>query len=358
MIPLVFAAVVAAEGLQPSTLAGVTLGNSVANVLSQHPAAQKAADSSARWWTWSDDGGGTVIVTADDNGKVNRVDFVSAKGATNSIDLPCAGIIPVQDSQAHLERALKPTACSAYNGAAYGVPGGSVVEVRFSDFNAGSLVEATWYRPSVNDPTPVGQLPEVVAYLMPVLASTGRAARINYGGECPAKDDGTHDMLSPTVFLQPAGTATGMDAVSNIFRDDPNVAFEHDRFGLLRITIGSVSTALLQTKIRSVALSTRERYNADSALEAIMATPEADAAGRSLNVFRWKGRLRMIVVISPGEPPKDAPHLPSELQNVTLDEAFEVVAKTFQGIVSYGACKTSDGRTLFQINFIVGMREP
>jgi len=80
MHDVVLAAVLAAGSrAQPSTLAGMTLGNNVAQVLSRHPDAQKSADSSVRWWTWSVDGGGTVIVTADDGHKINRVDSSRTK---------------------------------------------------------------------------------------------------------------------------------------------------------------------------------------------------------------------------------------------------------------------------------------
>jgi hypothetical protein len=359
MHDVVLAAVLAAGSrAQPSTLAGMTLGNNVAQVLSRHPDAQKSADSSVRWWTWSVDGGGTVIVTADDSDKINRVDFIADKGATNTIDVPCAGVIPVQASPAYLEQALKTTPCSAYNGAAYGVPGGSVVDVRFAGIDSGSLIEARWYRPTADNPSPVGELREVLDYVRPVLPSIGGGVVISSAGACPANDNGTQDIFFPSVYLQPAKGRTGVDALRQIFRDDPNVTIVQGQSRPLRISIGSVSSALFATRIDRLALNSRARYDPQLSLSAIMATPEvATAEGGSNAQFIWRGRLRMICCAIPqigANPPEDAPHLPSIMQNITVDEAFDAVARTFKGFVTYTSCTQPDGETLFQLDHVRG----
>jgi hypothetical protein len=40
------------------------------------------------------------------------------------------------------------------------------------------------------------------------------------------------------------------------------------------------------------------------------------------------------------------------MQNVTIDSALDAVARTFTGIVMYGACMQPDGKSLFRLNFI------
>ena len=210
MIPLVLAALVAAGGeLQGPTLAGVTLGGDLTQVLSQHPGAQRSASPGQRW-VWSRHGGGMVTVTADDLGNITRVDFVANKGLNNNIDLPCVGVFPVQDSAVNLNFALGKTACGAFNGALYGLPDRSLVDVRFDGPGDGRLIEATWYRPSDQNPSPVGHMNAVIHYLRPA-AQYGGAGRIYYAGECQAPGKDTSEfwqLLFPAVYLQPAATGS------------------------------------------------------------------------------------------------------------------------------------------------------
>lgn len=166
MIPFVLAAVVAVGGeSQTVTLAGVTLGSNLAQVLSAHPGA-KGTNGVGRWRRWSRRGGGTLTVTADDAGNITRVDFLANRDEKDSIDLPCVGAFAVRGSHVNLELALNKTACSAFNGATYGLPDRSVVAVRFDGSGDGQLVEATWYSPSDENPSPVGHMAAVVDYMV------------------------------------------------------------------------------------------------------------------------------------------------------------------------------------------------
>ena len=160
MIPVVLATVA-----ELSTLAGVTLGNNVRQVLLEHPKARRSANASGNVWLWSRRGGGAVTVTADDAGNVTRIAFVAARGEEGNFDLPCVGAFPVRESDVGLNFDLGKTACSAFNGLTYAVPDRSVVEVRFED---AQLVEAVWYRPSKKNPSPVGHMPAILDYLRPV----------------------------------------------------------------------------------------------------------------------------------------------------------------------------------------------
>ncbi|MGA2759586.1 MAG: hypothetical protein ABSF08_04585 [Candidatus Cybelea sp.] len=283
MIPLVLA----------STLAGVTLGSNLTQVLSEYPGAQRSANPGQRWF-WRRHGGGTVTVTADDLGNITRVDFVADKGQDNSIDLPCVAAFRVQDSHANLESALNKTACSVFNGATYGLPDRSEVEVRFDGLGDGQLIEAVWYRPSDENPTPVGHMKAVIDYLRLVLPNWG-VARIYYAGECqaPGRDStsGFWQLRFPAVYLEPpqAG-ATGITAVRQVFRDDPNVAVMQDRSGMLRISIGNVWTEILQTSMPSVTLDPSEQYTALSALDKIAITADTDTKERGLPFGLCYGR--------------------------------------------------------------------
>lgn len=53
-------------------------------------------------------------------------------------------------------------------------------------------------------------------------------------------------------------------------------------------------------------------------------------------------------------PAEGAPHLPPLMQSVTVDDALNSVARTFEGIVLYGTCSQPDGKELFKIDYIHG----
>jgi hypothetical protein len=346
MIPLVLATVV-----ELHTLAGVTLRSNVTQVLSEHPRAQGAASGSGRWWRWSRRGGGTVTVTADDIGNITRVDFQADKGQDDNIDLPCVGAFPVQDSDVNLNFALRKTACSAFNGVAYGLPDRSVVEVRFNSPGDGQLMEATWYRPSGKNPSPVGHMHSVIDYLRPALTYVGGVARIYYAGECPPKDRASlvQQLVFPSVWFQPPPQgATGTDAIRQIFRDDPNVTVLQGRSGMLRITIGSVSSTVLQTRLPSLKLDPIGQYTEFSAIDEIAFTAGSYAKERGLPF----GAAPYVIDHLVRGPREGDPHLPGMMQNITIDDALDAVAKTFKGIVTYGECKQPDGKTLFRLGFI------
>jgi hypothetical protein len=357
MIPFVLAAVVAVGG-EPwtATLAGVTLGSNVTQVLPEHPGAQGSPNGSGHWWRWSRREGGTVTVTPDDAGNITRVDFQADKGQSNSVDLPCVGAFPVQDSHVDLEFALHKTACSPFNGAAYGLPDRSVVNVRFNGpgdngLGDGQLVEATWYRPTDKNPSPVGHMHSLVDYLRPALKYVGGTARIYYAGECPTKDRSSlvQQLHFPSVWFQPPlPGATGMDAVRQIFSEDPNVTVTQDRFEMLRITIGSVSSTVLQTRIPSLTFDPTAQYTASSATDTIAITADIYAKQHGLPF----GLAPFIIDHLVSGPINGAPHLPAMMQNITIDDALDVVARTFKGIVTYGDCTQPDGKILFRVGFI------
>lgn len=343
VIPLLLAAVVADAG-EARSLAGVTLNSNITQVLSEHPEAQGSANARGHWWRWSRREGGTVTVTADDTDQITRVDFQADRGQDGNIDLPCVGAFPVQDSDVDLNAALSKTPCSAFNGADYGVPDRSLVDVRFDGFGGGQLVEATWYRPSAHNPSPVGHMHSIIDYLRPALENVGEVARIYYASECPMK----RNELDSVWLEPPLQGATGIDAVRQIFRDDPSVTVTQDRSGMVRIVIGSVSSTVLQTRLPSLTLNPFAQYTAASAVDEIAFTADSYAKERRLP-FRLAPYLIDHLASGPGA---GRPHLPATMQNITIDGALDAVAKTFSGIAVYSECGEPDGKILFRPGFI------
>ncbi len=117
-----------------------------------------------------------------------------------------------------------------------------------------------------------------------------------------------------------------------IFRKDHRVAIVQNPRDPFRIRIGTVSGALLQTRIPTLKLNPRQQYNPFEALGALEVTSEFNAAIQKLHLYNglvvMSGRLL--------DPEPDLPHLPPVLKNVTIGQVLDAIAKTFQGIVSYG----------------------
>jgi hypothetical protein len=184
-------------------------------------------------------------------------------------------------------------------------------------------------------------------YLRPVLTSIGGGARINYAGICP----GEGKLLLPRVDAQPApeGT-TGIIAARQIFRNDPQVTVTQEQSGLLRITIGSVSTSILQTRIPTLTLDSDAQYSPASATDMIRFAMHTYAVEHGLDFDTAKHVIDYVV----SGPAEGAPHLPPLMQNVTAGDALDTVARTFKGIVLYGTCSPPDGKELFQIDYMHG----
>lgn len=198
-----------------------------------------------------------------------------------------------------------------------------------------------------------GDFSDLLHYLNPALKSVGGAARIYYAAGCEP-DRKSREGVSigfPAVNLQPPGAATGLAAIHLIFQNNPQVAIIQDRSGVVMITIGNVSTAILQTKISVLNLDLLDQYNADGAINAIESGPEVYAAEQRLKVHPPFG----IVSILESFPPKKAvPHLPAVISNVTVDEALNSVVRTFKGIVIYGICTAPNGEGLFDLDYVEG----
>jgi hypothetical protein len=87
----------------------------------------------------------------------------------------------------------------------------------------------------------------VLKYLGPLLGPAKKSARLYYFETCEANDP--VPIPFPRLRLRPASKdKQGLDAVRDIFADDKRVSVL-ERDGITRINVGTVSPALLQTKI-------------------------------------------------------------------------------------------------------------
>lgn len=172
----------------------------------------------------------------------------------------------------------------------------------------------------------------LVDAIRPELGGVGGSARVYYAGTCSE-----NGMLSlPFIGIDnPGQTSTGLQAIKNIFADDPNVVVDRDSSGMTRIRVGSVSDNLLRTSLSLVRFSERQQYFPWDAMSAIENTAEFRAAEMRL---RLQSALHILDRAEPADFSRTDPHLPPTLRDVTVDQAFDLVAETFKGIVFYAAC--------------------
>jgi len=183
----------------------------------------------------------------------------------------------------------------------------------------------------------------VVAYLRPVLKSSGKAARLSYAGSCRPND---HPFRVPPIGMQsPPSSEVGVAAVRAIFQDNDNVAVTEDPEGLIRIRIGDVRDEILQTKISRLVLRGRTQYDGTLSTVALDNAPEMRAARERLGMGH---PLVHITSDIRGTIPADWTHLPSLISDLTADQILDEIARTFGGIVLYGVCDNpNDIRLVF-----------
>ena len=192
-------------------------------------------------------------------------------------------------------------------------------------------------------------LRRVLKYLWPALRANGGAGSIYFSTKC--HDKGA-TLPFPQVKVQaPSQGKTGLAAIREIFSKDKNVKVIRDQSGMIRVTIGKPhggvlqttigkpQHALLQTRIYSVKLDREEQYTPMWALLAITKSKEFDAALSKLRV----GYPLTLLSGGVNEPDKGRPHLPGSLKDMTLEQALDLVAKTFHCIILYGACEEEGG---------------
>ncbi|HTT98486.1 MAG TPA: hypothetical protein VMF58_10580 [Rhizomicrobium sp.] len=136
--------------------------------------------------------------------------------------------------------------------------------------------------------------------------------------------------------------------VKRMFAPDARVRVTETE-GIVRIYVGDVPKSLLQTKVSHFSFDLDAQYTPEEAMIALVYSPAIDAAAKRLGLHQPDGAIEDVIV----EPPLPArPHLPTVLQDVTLDQALDAVADTFDGIVEFGVCKNGP---IWEANFAGGL---
>jgi hypothetical protein len=166
-------------------------------------------------------------------------------------------------------------------------------------------------------------------------------------GELRASSESSEDLREKKLrnLLKSADPAR----VSYLLATSKKVTISQGKAGQLRVFVGEVSAELLTTKINLVSFGPDERYNAIYAITAITQTKEIQAKLGDLG-------LRQPTTFGPSfilSPDRRLPHLPASIRNVTMEEALDQVAETFDCVIIYAGW-TEDGKRRFDVSYIEG----
>lgn len=179
------------------------------------------------------------------------------------------------------------------------------------------------------------------------LTSTGQAARLYYQGTCQTPTGGWP--LFPEIDIQtPAKDLKGLEAVRAIFRNDSNVVVSEDTSGIIRIRVGNVATAILDTPLPILMIDELSRYKTYPGVIGVIENTEIfETTSAKLNVSQVPIYLEILSTM----PAETDPHLPATLKDTTVDQVLDLDAETFRGTVVYGECLDAKGKGYFDISF-------
>jgi hypothetical protein len=182
---------------------------------------------------------------------------------------------------------------------------------------------------------------QVIERLKSALSSTQYSARMYFhGGTCFG--NGVDALRFPKVeVLPPKDGEHGVSVVRGMFRKNANVLVSVDTSNIVRISVGNVYKPILETRLSSIELSDDARYNPNGPAGAINAIEEAAPVQEAMREYRMHQEpVFSIGLLAPSTP--KLPHLPAKMKDLSLDQALDVIAKTFPGIVVYGECENLD----------------
>jgi hypothetical protein len=194
----------------------------------------------------------------------------------------------------------------------------------------------------------------VLEQVLPALRSTNNAGRIYYEASCPP-GEADYPLAFPRIDVQPPlKGATDVDFVRGIFSQVKENWVVEKVGGIIRIRFGKAPDAILQTRISRLNLNPIQQFNPLPIIDAIVNSPDVRSAMAELHVVVPQRVYSMIIT----PPAEGLPHLPPEISNVTMDQALDMIARTWSGVVLYGACiRTS----MYEVSFadsthVVGSR--
>jgi hypothetical protein len=178
-----------------------------------------------------------------------------------------------------------------------------------------------------------------------VLSKAKVSGSLAYWGRC-----GYHEARPdlPKVRSRPegSGSPTPVDALREMFADDPKMQVTQEADGMIRMFESDVPRDLLEVRISHISFKDPEGRNGvwipRQARRIIVGAPEVQVFMRAYNLG-WVSDVEYVNDIYGGPLPY-LPHVSGDLYNVTLADAMDYVLKTFPGFWVYENCRRVDGK--------------
>lgn len=187
----------------------------------------------------------------------------------------------------------------------------------------------------------------ILRYLQSAL-DEGTSVRLSYSTSCNATSD--FPPIPPVRLSARSKRLTGVDAARAIFYSDHDVVITKGPGDVVKISVGRVPTDLLETRVALLKLQPIEQYNPGKVIDALESTKELKSVIKLLDLLLVRPlHIQLLHLPVPGDA---APHVPVVLQDVTIDQALDLVAETFGGVVTFGVCTAGPAPRLLLINYI------
>jgi hypothetical protein len=171
----------------------------------------------------------------------------------------------------------------------------------------------------------------MLRYLWPAVKSAKAGGRIYFSTACTRPDQ--YRVPFPKTDVQPPSKNTlPVLALHAAFQGDKNVTITEDH-SVIRVRIGNPPDTILSTNISQLNLTPEAQYNPEEAIGEVLHAKEVSVAEEKLGIVFPLAMSDHIVA----PPLEETPHLPKSIQGISVDQALDMVAKTFGVAVIYGA---------------------
>jgi hypothetical protein len=167
------------------------------------------------------------------------------------------------------------------------------------------------------------------------------SASLSYAGVCDLKHP-QPDITNTRATLRNWNSGP-VDALREIFADDPKMHVSQDHDGTIRMIERNVPKDLLEVKISRVSFD--DSRNRAEALEAILHSAEIQAFVKSHGID-----LVGSPIVSKRKPVIQ-PHVSGDLDNVPLSQALDYVLQTYPGFWVYENCEDAKGKRTVWLQF-------
>jgi hypothetical protein len=177
-----------------------------------------------------------------------------------------------------------------------------------------------------------GQDQAAISSIVDVLRKGQLSGSLLYRGQCGKQDEYVTRSFPITTSLT-THSGPSLQILREIFAKDADIQVTQEPDGFIRIVDTTAPHDLLSVKIKSLSFDDEQtaRYNPVDALTLITSALEVEAFMKEHGIG-WQGGI-INEAFSPGKP-----YLSGKLNNVTLSQALDYMAKSFHGLWVYKEC--------------------